>query len=134
MVRAVHKRTLLGVISIVIVIYGGFIWMTAGGSEEAVDKAKKTLANGAIGIAIVLSAFAITEFVMRSLGSATGTETGFVSSGGEDTGGNVGGSGGGGFSSGGSITSGGLPVKSIVPKGDQTYANLHVAIRSEARR
>src|SRR3989344_3610817 len=120
--------TLLGVISIVIVIYGGFIWMTAGGSEEAVDKAKKTLANGAIGIAIVLSAFAITEFVMRSLGSATGTETGFVSSGGEDTGGNVGGSGGGGFSSGGSITSGGLQVKSIVPKGDQTYANLQVAI------
>src|SRR3989338_3289707 len=37
--------TVLGVIVVVIIIYGGFVWMTAGGTPERVDKAKKILLN-----------------------------------------------------------------------------------------
>ncbi|MEK7102089.1 MAG: hypothetical protein AAB912_00470, partial [Patescibacteria group bacterium] len=62
---------LLGIIAVVIVIGGGVIWMTAGGDEKKVLLAKKVLTNGAIGLAIILSAFAITSFIMKSLTDAT---------------------------------------------------------------
>lgn len=62
---------LLGIIAIVIVLGGGFIWMTAGGSEEKVATAKKWLYSGVIGLIIILSAYAITSFVLSGLLSAT---------------------------------------------------------------
>ena len=65
---------LLGILAVIIVIIGGFEWMTAGGSPEGVDKAKKRILQGVIGMAIVLSAFAIAQFVIGSLvKSTTGT-------------------------------------------------------------
>ncbi len=121
--------SLLGVMCIILVIYAGFVWMTAGGSEEAVEKAKKMLVNGGIGLLIILSAYAITEFTMRSLIGATGANL--------KTGAEVGTAGGFsgdlGTSSGSSGVSGGLVMKSIEPRGTNTYANLQVvAIASGA--
>ena len=53
----------LGIIFFVLVIYGGFLWMTAAGSEEQVGKAKKIIVYAAIGIIIILSAYVITNFI-----------------------------------------------------------------------
>jgi hypothetical protein len=64
---------LLGVIALGIVLYGGFLWMTAGGDEEKVGTAKKILVNGVIGLAIILSAFSITMFVLSKLSEVTGS-------------------------------------------------------------
>lgn len=61
----------LGFIAIGITIYAGFLWMTARGKEEQVDKAKDILRNGIIGLIIVLSAYGITEFIMSKLLNAT---------------------------------------------------------------
>jgi hypothetical protein len=66
---------LLGVISVVIVLGGGFKWMTAGGNDEKVDEGRKYIVSGVIGMAIILSAFAITKFVINSLSRATGSGT-----------------------------------------------------------
>jgi len=63
---------LLGIVALSIVLWGGFRWMTAGGDADKVEKAKKILINGTIGIAIILSAYAITHFVFKALGVATG--------------------------------------------------------------
>lgn len=57
----------LGVIAIIITLMGGFKWMTAGGNDEKVGEAKRMLISGAIGLAIIISAYAITEFVIDSL-------------------------------------------------------------------
>jgi hypothetical protein len=57
----------IGVIIVVIVIYSGFLWLTAGGKEDQVKKAKDWLINAVIGAAIVLSAYAITDFVIEAL-------------------------------------------------------------------
>ncbi len=62
---------LLGIIAVVIILYGGFIWMTAAGNEERVDQARKMIVSGVIGLAIILSAYAIARFVVNSLVSAT---------------------------------------------------------------
>lgn len=63
--------TLLGVILLILVVYAGFLWMTAGGNPEQVTKAKQYLANAVIGLAICLSAYAITGFVVDNLSAAT---------------------------------------------------------------
>jgi len=63
---------LLGLLAVIIVLYGGWLWMTAGGNEEQVGSAKKTLINGTIGLAIILSAYAIVSFVMSFFGLGGG--------------------------------------------------------------
>ena len=64
--------SLLGIVSVVIILIGGFKWMTAGGNEEKVDEARKLIFSGIIGMAIILSAWAIAKFVLSTLGEATG--------------------------------------------------------------
>ena len=63
--------SLLGIIAVSLILYAGFVYMTAGGNEDRVLKARKILINAVIGLAIVLSAFAITRFVINRLGDAT---------------------------------------------------------------
>ncbi|MEI6378886.1 MAG: Ig-like domain-containing protein [Candidatus Falkowbacteria bacterium] len=62
----------LGVLAILLMIYGGVVWMTAGGAPAKIETAKKILKNGVIGLLIVLSAFAVALFVMRVLIGVTG--------------------------------------------------------------
>ena len=67
---------LLGIVVLVLMIYAGFLWMTAGGNEEQIEKAKKILKNAVIGLAIILMAYAIVAFVIRMLGIESGAGTG----------------------------------------------------------
>lgn len=63
---------LIGIIALVIVITGGFLWMTSFGEEEKVEKAKSMILMGVVGLAIILTAYAITTFVITQLTAATG--------------------------------------------------------------
>lgn len=57
----------LGVVAIIIVLIGGFKYMTAGGSDDKVADAKKWIISGIIGLAIILSAYTLTSFVITQL-------------------------------------------------------------------
>ena len=57
----------LGIIFIVLIIYGGFMWMTAQGNEAQVEKAKKILIRSIVGVIIILISYIITWFVMGTL-------------------------------------------------------------------
>lgn len=61
----------LGIVAVVIVLLGGFKWMIAGGNDEKTNEAKKLIVSGIIGLAIILSAWAITSFVISRLVTAT---------------------------------------------------------------
>ena len=63
--------TLMGTLFLVLIVYGGLTWMTAGGNEEQVKKATAILKNAAIGIVIVFAAYVITWFVVRELYEAS---------------------------------------------------------------
>ncbi len=67
--------SLLGVVAVVIILIGGFKWMTAGGNEEKVTEARKLIFSGIIGLAVILSAWAISIFVINQLSTATGSGT-----------------------------------------------------------
>lgn len=53
---------LTGLILLGLVVYAGIMWMTAGGNEEHITKAKGLLKNAIIGLIIVVSSYAITIF------------------------------------------------------------------------
>ena len=62
----------LGLLAAVIIIIGGFQWMTSGGNEEKIAGAKKLMINGLIGMVLVILAYAIASFVISSLSKVTG--------------------------------------------------------------
>ncbi len=62
----------LGIIFIILVIWAGYNWMTAGGNEEKVSKARTTIYRAIIGLVITVSAYAITYFIFNALGSGGG--------------------------------------------------------------
>ena len=63
-------------IFLVLTVYAGILWMTAGGNDESVTKATSILYTSVIGLIIVLSAYGITTFVMWAVfGSATNQST-----------------------------------------------------------
>ena len=61
----------LGIVAILIILYGGFQWMTAGGNDDKVGSAKHTISAGVVGLVVVIGAYAIASFVVRSLVDAT---------------------------------------------------------------
>jgi len=60
--------SLVGIVFFGLMLYAGVRWMSAMGKTEDVQKAKDTLEAAAIGLVIVLAAYAITRFVFGSLG------------------------------------------------------------------
>ncbi len=55
-----------GVAAFIFLLMGGIQWITAGGDKDAVDKARKKILGALIGLAIVLSSYAIL-YIMRAL-------------------------------------------------------------------
>ena len=62
--------SILGVILLVLIVYAGALWMTAGGNPDQVGKAKSYMINAVVGLLIVLAAYAISAFVITALGTA----------------------------------------------------------------
>jgi hypothetical protein len=62
--------TFLGIIAVVIILLGGFKWMTAAGNEDKVAEAKKLIGAGIIGLVIILSAFLIVNFVITGVSNS----------------------------------------------------------------
>ena len=69
-----YLMTFLGIIAVIVILWGGFQWLTAGGNEDKVAGAKKTLIAGIIGLIIIIAAFAIVQVIVSTttniLGSA----------------------------------------------------------------
>jgi hypothetical protein len=63
----------LGIIAVIIILLGGFKWMTAAGNEDKVAEAKKIIVAGIIGLIIILAAWAIANFVITNIMNAMNT-------------------------------------------------------------
>ena len=57
----------LGIIFLILIIYSGFLWMTAAGNDDAVGRAKKILINSTIGLVIVIAAYTISSFIFNAI-------------------------------------------------------------------
>ena len=63
--------TFLGIVAVIMIIYGGILYVTAAGKEETVGNAKKIIMYSLIGIIIILLSFALVTTI---LGAGTGVE------------------------------------------------------------
>lgn len=59
-------------VSVVMVILGGFLWLTSAGNEEKLEKAKKTISSAVVGLVLVIISWAIVIFVAGSTRNVTG--------------------------------------------------------------
>ncbi|MFH1745211.1 MAG: hypothetical protein ABH881_03535 [bacterium] len=57
----------VGTAFLLLMIYAGVMWMTAGGNEQTVAKAKSVIEAAAIGIIIVILAYALTSYIGQVL-------------------------------------------------------------------
>lgn len=67
------SRWILGIVgslTLVMFIYGGFIFLISTGSSEKIGEAKKIITAAVVGLLIVLSSFLIIKFVLSSMGIA----------------------------------------------------------------
>ncbi len=107
---------LLGTVALGLILYAGFRWMTAGGNEETIAEAKKILVNATIGLAIILSSFAITSFIINKLVEATTPGPG------------QGGGGGGGGGDNPYFPKGAFYISQLPAGGDVCIKNVHLLI------
>lgn len=63
--------SLIGIVLVALLVYAGWLWMTAAGEEEKITKAKGIIRSAIIGLIIVLAAYAISRFVIGRLIAAT---------------------------------------------------------------
>ncbi len=64
--------TFLAIIAVIVILIGGFKWMTAAGNEDKVSEAKKIVVGGVIGLVIILAAWAIASFVLGDARTSLG--------------------------------------------------------------
>ncbi len=65
----------LGLIAVVIILVGGFKWMTAMGNDDSIKKAKSLMTAGVIGLVIILAAWGIARYVVSTLANSIGGTT-----------------------------------------------------------
>jgi hypothetical protein len=56
----------LGILALAIVIYGGFMYVTAGVNDSGAETGKKVLTYAAIGIIVILLSFVIVNTLLQS--------------------------------------------------------------------
>ncbi len=61
----------VGLVFFVFMLYGGVMWMTAGGNPEQVKKSQTIMRNGVIGLFFIIAAYAITNAVLNALTSGS---------------------------------------------------------------
>ena len=66
----------IGIVAIIMIIYGGFRYITSGGASERVGNAKNTLIYAIVGLIIVALAQVIVHFVLNQTNSAVNAPVG----------------------------------------------------------
>lgn len=58
--------TFSGVALVAIIVYGGYLWLTAAGNDEQIKKAKDVIKSAIIGIVIILSGYAVSYAIIKA--------------------------------------------------------------------
>ncbi len=61
----------MGIVLLFYVILAGWEWMSSGGDDKGVTTAKTRIKNAVIGLVIIVSAYAISNFVISQLANLT---------------------------------------------------------------
>ncbi|MBU4216388.1 hypothetical protein L6270_01490 [Candidatus Parcubacteria bacterium] len=63
----------LGMLAVILILYAGFLWMTAAGNDDNIKKAKQILSAAVVGLVIILMSYGLASFVLTQIKTATGS-------------------------------------------------------------
>lgn len=58
---------IIGSIALIMFVYGGFMWLTSGGSPDKIKKGRDVFMWSSIGIIVILSSYILLKFVFGAL-------------------------------------------------------------------
>ena len=58
---------IIGAVALVMFIYGGFMWLTAGGKSDRIQKGKDILIWSVIGLVVIFGSYALVNFILRAI-------------------------------------------------------------------
>ncbi len=67
----------VGVLFLIRLVWGGYIWLTSAGNEEKIGEAKRTILHSTIGVVLIAALYVISYFIISSLARVTGYNAGF---------------------------------------------------------
>lgn len=59
---------IVGALALAMFVYGGFTWLTSGGSPERVKKGKDILIWAIIGLTVIFASYTLVDFLLRAFG------------------------------------------------------------------
>lgn len=59
---------IVGSLTLLMFIYGGFLWLTSAGDGKKIQQGKDILLWSTVGLAIIFSSYALVKFVITSIG------------------------------------------------------------------
>ncbi|MFA6197529.1 MAG: pilin [Patescibacteria group bacterium] len=65
-----YALSLLGIIAVIMVIIGGFMWLMSLGNEDRLVMAKRTISGAIVGLVIVLPSWAIVSYIINGVNTA----------------------------------------------------------------
>jgi hypothetical protein len=60
--------TIVGALALGMFVYGGFTWLTSGGSSEKIQKGKNILMWATIGLVVIFASYTLVDFLLRAFG------------------------------------------------------------------
>ncbi len=60
-----------GILAFLFVLYGGFIYLTAGGDSDKAGKGRTVIVNAIIGVLIIFLSFALVDFIIKKTQKST---------------------------------------------------------------
>ncbi len=63
--------TFVGVGLTGLLVYAGFLWMTAAGNDDQITTAKSTMKNAVIGLLIIMMSWTLATFIINRIRAAT---------------------------------------------------------------
>ncbi len=64
----------VGMIAIIVILYGGFVYMTSQGEDEKINQSKQIIKNGILGILVVMMSYGIAQFTINSIRFGSGDQ------------------------------------------------------------
>ena len=58
---------LVGAIALLMLVYGGFMYIISGGNEDTIEKAKKILTYAIVGVVVVIISYVVVNFLVAEI-------------------------------------------------------------------
>lgn len=59
---------IIGSLALIMFVYGGFVWLTSGGSPDKIKTGRDVFMWSSIGIIVILSSYILLKFVFDAIG------------------------------------------------------------------